>query len=75
MSETVTEVRCPVGPRRLFMRMKQAGERPAYIHPENWVEFSCYDCRRELRQRGKDVKRVLHRYDLSGELIETLTVE
>jgi hypothetical protein len=55
--------------------MKQQGERPVYLQPENWVEFSCYDCRRELRQHGQDVKRVLHRYDFSGTLIETLTVE
>jgi hypothetical protein len=69
------EVRCPVGPRRLFMRMRQQGEHPVYIQPENWIEVSCYDCRREMRQHGRDVQRVLHRFDFSGELMETLVVE
>lgn len=69
------ELRCPVGARRLFARMLQRGERPSYVHPDNLIEFSCYDCRHSLERRGKRVRRVLHRYNLAGELIETLTVE
>lgn len=69
------ELRCPVGPRRLFARMIQRGERPQYIHPDNLIEFSCYDCRRSMERDGRRVRRVLHRYDLAGTLIETLTVE
>lgn len=71
---TEVELRCPVGPRRLFARMIQRGERPSYIHPDNLIEFSCYDCRRSYQREGRAVRRVLHRYNLAGELIETLTV-
>jgi hypothetical protein len=69
------EVRCPNGPRRLFAVMRQRGERPSYIHPDNHIEFACYDCRRAMQRRGRDVDRVLHRYDLAGTLITTLVVE
>jgi hypothetical protein len=69
------ELRCPVGPRKLFAMMQRAGQRPSYIHPDNLIEFSCYDCKRSYRSQGRSVRRVLHRYDLSGELIETLLVE
>jgi hypothetical protein len=73
--ETVLEYRCPLGARRLFARAIQRGEKPQYIHPDNLIEFSCYDCRHRMRDHGRQVKRVLHRYDLAGELIETLVVE
>jgi hypothetical protein len=75
MSEVVVELRCPVGPRRLFALMRQQGEQPRYVHPENLIEFSCYDCRRDMERHGKTVKLVLHRYSLAGELIETLVQE
>jgi hypothetical protein len=72
LDEVVVELRCPVGPRRLFALMRQQGEQPQYLHPDNLIEFTCYDCRHEMQQRGRTVKRVLHRYSMGGELIETL---
>lgn len=69
------ELRCPVGPRHLFARMIQRGERPVYVHPDNLIEFSCYHCRHDLeRRQGRRVRRVLHRYDIAGTLVETLVV-
>jgi hypothetical protein len=73
--ETVRELRCPLGARRLFAIMRQRGEQPKYIHPANLIEFSCYDCRHRLEQQGRSVQRVLHRFDVGGVLIETLMVE
>lgn len=73
--ESVVEIRCPVGPRRLFAKMRQRGEQPSYIHPDNLIEFTCYDCRHELERQGRQVKRVLHRFSLDGTLVETLRVE
>lgn len=74
-AEQEIELRCPVGPRRLFGMMVMRGERPSYVHPDNLIEFSCYDCRHAMERRGRRVRRVLHRYDLAGFLIETLVVE
>lgn len=72
---TALEFRCPVGARRLFARMISRGERPSYVHPDNLIEFSCSDCKRRLERSGRGVRRVLHRYNIAGELVETLTVE
>lgn len=69
------ELRCPIGPRRLFGLMRLHGERPSYLHPDNLIEFSCYDCRRDMERRGRSVRRVLHRYDLAGTFVETLVIE
>lgn len=69
------ELRCPVGPRRLFALMRQRNETPSYVQPDNLIEFTCYDCRHEMERRGKRIKRVLHRYSMGGELIETLVQE
>jgi hypothetical protein len=79
---TEIEVRCPVGyrapdghcrPGRLLFKLQLAGELPSYVHPDNLIELTCEDCRYQLRQRGVRVKRVLHRFDLAGNLVETLT--
>ena len=76
------EVRCPVGeelpsgdcrPGRLLMKLRIAGELPSYVHPDNLIELACEDCRYRLRKAGYQVRRVLHRYDMAGQLVETLT--
>lgn len=65
------EIRCPIGPKRLLSKLLMSGERPT-VTDGNLIEFSCTDCRKELRTKGRSVSRVLHRYDLSGELIESV---
>jgi hypothetical protein len=76
------EVRCPVPyplpdghcrPGRLLLKLRLSGEFPSYIQPDNLIELSCEDCRFRLRKAGYQVKRVLHRYDLAGNLVATLT--
>jgi hypothetical protein len=80
----VVDVRCPVGPRRadgtchpgkLLLKIRQEGQRPAYVHPDNLIELFCEDCTRRARKSGRPVKRILHRYDFLGQLVETLVVE
>jgi hypothetical protein len=62
------EIRCPVGPRRLFSKLRLAGERPVYTE-DNLIEFACGDCRKALHDPS--VTRVLHRFDFLGELVTT----
>ena len=38
------------------------------------VEFACSDCARDLRKQGYDVARVLHQYNIAGELVNTVQV-
>jgi hypothetical protein len=73
MSEAVvTEVRCPSGAQRLFTKLRL---REAVIIDGNLIEFGCHDCRKRLnREGGAWVEYVLHRYNMVGELVETVVV-
>lgn len=68
------ELRCPTGPRKLFAKLRLAGL-PAPVTMDNLIEMACQDCRRRLRSEGRAVQLVLHRFDIAGELIETVTVD
>lgn len=70
-----SELRCPNGPGKLLAKVFSAGEQPQYVHPANWIELACLDCKRARVRRGQDCQRVLHRFNIIGELIETLIVE
>lgn len=68
------ELRCPTGPRKLFAKLRLAGEQPS-VTSDNLIELSCQDCRRRMRTEGRIVSLVLHRYDIVGNLIETVIIE
>jgi hypothetical protein len=77
------ELRCPSDlpgrdgechPGRLLARLRNSGEQESYVHPDNLIELSCDDCRSRLRKAGRQVSRVLHRFNFIGELAETLVV-
>jgi hypothetical protein len=63
---TAADIRCPANPKRLFLRI----ERPQIVDG-NLIEVACRDCRNVRRERGEDVRSVVHRYNVLGELIET----
>lgn len=82
--EEVIDVRCPAGyprgdgtchPGKLLMKIRQQGERPTYVHPDNLIELYCDECTHRLRRVRPKVRRVLHRYDFLGILIESLVDE
>ena len=68
---TVVEVRCPVGPRRLFTKLR-LGQETGRIVPGNLFEFSCGDCRGRLSRERAQAVDVFHRYDFAGELVESV---
>ena len=68
------ELRCPVGPRKLFAKLRLEGAQPA-VTSGNLLEMACQDCRRRMRSEGRtDVGFVLHRFDIVGRLVETVIV-
>lgn len=78
--ERVIELRCPrdyknpdgsCSPGKLFAELRVAGGRPQVIQPDNHLVLACGDCKRWYRRRGRDVFRVLHYYNLLGELMKT----
>ena len=66
-----TELRCPTGPRRLLAKLRQEGK-PVKVVPGNLMELHCRDCTKIERLSDPSVIRVLHRFDLAGELVETV---
>jgi hypothetical protein len=83
VADTPVDLRCPVGRLHgesgaggLLARLVLNGERPSFVQPDNLIEMACADCRTRLRGEGRTaVRRVLHRYDFGGSLVETLVVE
>ncbi len=71
--DSVVEVRCPAGPRKLFTKLRLTGESVRYIQPDNLIEFACDDCSRRLNREHGTRIRVLHRFNFLGELIATST--
>ena len=63
---------CPAG--KLLAKLKLSGGQPSYVKPDNLIELECADCAKRLRRQGQRVRRVLHRYDFLGNLVETLEV-
>lgn len=53
------------------MRLKLAGKN-FVVTEDNLMEFSCDNCRKRLRQEGRFVTHVLHRYDFVGRVVETV---
>lgn len=82
MTAEEVELRCPAGPERngychpgkLLAKLRLAGERPSFIHPDNLVEMPCEECSARERRASRGVKYVLHRYDLAGACVTTLVV-
>lgn len=72
MATEIVEIRCPVGPQRLFAKFRLEGGVSPHVTEDNLVEFACDDCKRGRRQKGETVFRVLHRYNFFGELIESV---
>jgi hypothetical protein len=60
----VVEIRCEKFKRRLFAKLLME-EKPVIVEG-NLLEFACRDCAKE-----QGAKKVLHRYNPIGELVET----
>lgn len=75
MMSEIKEIRCPVGPQRLFLKLHMEGNAVPVVNSTlNCMELSCQDCCRTLRKDGHAVFRVLHRYAINAELVETVIV-
>lgn len=71
MSEVV-EVRCPIGPQRLFTKLKLGEEFARRVEPGNLIEFTCSDCAKHIGRERQQRVRVFHQFNFIGELVRTL---
>ena len=68
------DIRCPVDPRRLFFKIQvEEGQKPI-LTTSNLLEVSCTDCTKLMRKKDPTVVRVLHRFDVLGDLVESEVV-
>ena len=73
--EKLIELRCPLGPRALLAKSVVLGD-VAHVNKElNLMEISCRDCCKAARQRNPKTKRVLHRFNVLGQLVESVVQE
>jgi hypothetical protein len=66
---TEVEVRCPVNSQGLMFKL--IGSPTAEIVAGNSIEITCGGCRDSGRREGRTVLRVVHEFNLLGELIGT----
>lgn len=67
---TTVEVRCPIGPQKLFTKLKLGEEFAKYL-PGGLIEFTCSDCARTIGRQQNMRVRVYHRFNFIGELVST----
>lgn len=72
--EQIVELRCPLGPKALLAKVVQLGDRPRMAEG-NLMELSCRDCARTARKTNPSVKRILHRFNVLGDLVESVVQE
>jgi hypothetical protein len=68
---TAVELRCPVGAKRLLGKSLRDGDKPV-VNSDNLLELACRDCATNARQFDGSVVRVLHRFNVLGELVESV---
>jgi hypothetical protein len=69
--EQFVELRCPIGPKALLAKVIKQGDGTRRTEG-NLLELACRDCAKQLRKKNPEVKRVLHRFNILGELVESV---
>lgn len=69
----VVELRCTEGFGKLLGKFFRAGM-PLTVDSDNLAELPCADCKRRLRREGQRARVVLHRFNVIGELVETVVL-
>lgn len=70
--EQLIELRCPLGPRALLAKSVLLGD-PAGMNLDlNLMEITCRDCAKLARATDPGVRRVKHRFNVLGQLVESV---
>lgn len=78
--EQLVELRCPIGPRALLAKVVRMGDHHAQVWKESslslpefpLLELACRDCAKSCRREDPSVRRVLHRFNVFGQLAESV---
>lgn len=69
----VLELRCTEGFGKLLGKWFRTGM-PLPVDPENMAELPCADCKRRMKREHPEIRFVLHRFNVLGELVDTIVV-
>lgn len=69
------EVRCPVGPQKLFTKLKLGEEFSRHVPEGNLIEFTCRDCSRRISRERGDSVQAYHQFNFVGDLIKTVVID
>lgn len=69
------EVRCPVGPKKLFTKLKLGEEFATHVAEGNLIEFTCSDCAKRISRERNHPVRVFHRFNFVGDLVKTVVAD
>lgn len=78
-AEELIDLRCPVGPRQLLARVRSLGDHAELVFKDSplslpdfpLLELACRDCAKFCRRDDPTVRRVLHRFNVFGQLVES----
>lgn len=66
----IVDIRCNVGPKELLMRYRMV-DAPIRIDEWNLMLLMCSWCSRQEKKKDPMVRRVIHKYNLLAELVES----
>jgi hypothetical protein len=70
--EQLIELRCPLGPKALLAKSVLFGD-PARMNSDlNLMEITCRDCVKKARVNDPRIRRVKHRFNVLGQLVESV---
>ena len=68
---TQLDLRCPHGPRQLLAKVSRDGDYHAMSDDRLTLDIACRDCAKQARKMDPRVRRVVHRFNVLGELVTT----
>lgn len=74
-TEARIELRCPIGFRALLGKVVASGQDVVHVNSDNLIELACRDCTKRARQADSRIAHVFHRFNVMGELVETVAAE
>lgn len=69
--ENIVDLRCPIGPKALLAKVVRQNDHHR-MTSTNLLELACRDCRRTEKLRDPQVLQVVHRFNVLGELVESV---
>jgi hypothetical protein len=68
---TQLDLRCPFGPRQLLAKVSRDGDYHGMSPDGLTLDIACRDCAKQTRKTDPRVRRVVHRFNVLGQLVDS----